>query len=86
MIKPTIGRVVWVYNRFGAISKDQPEPALICYVHSDSLINAAGFDANGFPYSATSLPLFQGLAGEGPTTPHAAWMPYQQAQAQKHSS
>ena len=84
MIKPSIGRVVWVYNRPGFGSTDQPEPALISYIWSDTLINVGGFDHDGQPFSATSLELFQGVAGEGPKDrPYAAWMPYQQAQAQK---
>ena len=35
MIKPTIGSVVLV-NRGNST---QPEPALICYVHSDTMIS-----------------------------------------------
>lgn len=86
MIKPSIGRVVWVYNRrHPTVAEVQPEPALICYVHSDEIINVAGFDAGGDPFKATSIRLFQGVAGSGPDYVHAAWMPYQQAQAAKHA-
>lgn len=85
MIKPSIGRVVWVYNRHGLTPQQtQPEPALICFVHSDSVINVAGFDCHGDPFKETSIELFQGEAGTGPEKIHAAWMPYQQAQAAKH--
>ena len=41
MIKPTIGRVVLV-TRDGVQS-----PALIAFVHGDTLINVGGFDAGG---------------------------------------
>lgn len=78
MIKPTIGRVVLV-NRG---QSNQPEPALITYVHNDRLINVGGFDCIGKPFSITSLQLLQ-----EDDTPfgsyYAEWMPYQKGQAAK---
>ena len=44
MITPTIGRVVW-FNE-GSGSK---EAAIVCYVHSDSMVNLVVFNANGEP-------------------------------------
>lgn len=80
MIKPTIGRVVLVVGRGGS---DQPEPALISYVHSDTCINVGGFDRNGSPFCWTSLYLDQ---GDTPRPEYAGvyaeWMPYQKQQAQ----
>lgn len=83
MIKPTIGRVVWFYPA-GHSSGQQPNAALITYVHSDTMINLAAFDANGVPSSQTSVFLYQGVAdSERPSSYFAEWMPYQQGQAAK---
>jgi hypothetical protein len=83
MIKPTIGRVVVVRNRQGAVGS-QDEPALVTYVHSDNCINVGGFNADGAPFSLTSLYFEQGDGS--PSQPHATWMPYQRAQAAKTES
>jgi hypothetical protein len=82
MIEPTIGRVVWVKGRPGAIAINEPEPALISYVHGNRCINVGGFDANGLPFSFTSLPLLQD-DDPSPDYAHALWMPFQKGQAQK---
>lgn len=82
LIKPTIGRVVLFYPA-GHSREAQPLPALITYVHSDTMINVGGFDQNGNPVAATSMQLVP--AGEPlPLTGSCAtWMPYQAAQAAK---
>lgn len=81
-ISPTVGRVVWLRNRHEAISREQPEVAFITYVHSDSCINVAGFNANGTPIAETSVLLVQD--GEpAPEHVYAEWMPYQKGQAAK---
>lgn len=83
MIRPTVGRVVLLNNRPG--NQGPAEAALIAFVHSDTCINVGGFDHNGHPMSATSVPLIQ--EGEPmPVPPHyegiyAEWMPYQKGQA-----
>lgn len=83
MIKPSIGRVVLVYSP----GTTQFCPALICYVHNDTLINVGGFDPNGDPFKFTSLELKQNNEGDvhpGPEAesgPFACWMPYQRAVA-----
>ena len=83
MIKPTIGRVVWYYPENAQLS-DQPFPALVCYVHSDEIINVAGFDANGLQFAKTSVPLIQDEAKyREQKNRFACWMPYQKAQAEK---
>lgn len=82
MITPTIGRVVLVH-RYGL--SDQPEPALICYVHNDRMINVGGFDRNGAPFAITSVCLLQD-GDQVPANsgwPYAEWMPYQKGQAAK---
>ncbi|OWY35285.1 hypothetical protein CEJ45_08410 [Herbaspirillum aquaticum] len=60
-------------------------PALISRVWNDRLINIGGFDADGKPFSATSVPLIQGDEPEGQELPqfYAEWMPYQKGQAAK---
>ena len=77
MIKPTIGRVVLVIR--GA--SDQAEPALICYVWNDRLINVGGFCCNGSPFALTSLRLLQDDDAAVTGQPYAQWMPYQKAVA-----
>lgn len=84
MIKPTIGRVVLVFNRLGSVDPANPEPALIARVWGDRLINVGGFDANGQPFSHTSLSLSQD--DDVYLGPHAQWMPYQKGQAIKHEA
>lgn len=85
MIKPTIGRVVWFQPAKQADQplRTQPYPALICYVHSDSLINVAYFNEGGTACSGTSVRLVQ----EGEDVPangyFTEWMPYQVGQAKK---
>lgn len=73
MIQPTVGRVVHYHD---PSLSDQPLDAHIAYVHSERLINIGGFDANGVPFSETSVTLVQ-PGDEVPDHPHATWMPYQ---------
>jgi hypothetical protein len=80
MIKPTIGRVVWVFRPLHTNDINQAEPAFVCYVWNDRMINVAGFDHNGQPFALTSLQLVQDDEPK-PEGNFAAWMPYQKAQA-----
>lgn len=86
MIKPTIGRVVWVH-RPETLDPGQPEAALVTYVWGNTCVNVGGFDKAGNPFSITSLYLDQ---GEGPrpdwVTAYAEWMPYQKGQAAKNEA
>lgn len=82
MITPTIGRVIWVFRPGDSVDVKQPEVGFITYIHSDRCINVAGFNANGTPFSLTSLTLVQ-LEDEKPEWNFAAWMPYQKGQAAK---
>ena len=85
MIKPTIGRVVLIHRIVGGQPvSPQPEPALVCYVHNDRLINVGGFDANGQPFARTSVQLLQdddAAPANIVTGAYAEWMPYQKAVA-----
>ncbi len=88
MIKPTIGRVVLftpsnnsVIPGFSTYQHDPSKPlqlaAIICYVHSDKMINVAAFDPNGVQHGFCSVTLIQ----DDDTPPeygyYAQWMPYQ---------
>lgn len=79
MIKPTVGRKVWIRNRPESISGAQPEDGTIVYVHNDTHINVGGRDAHGFAFSLTSMPLYQGQ-GDPPAGIYAEW-PYQVRQS-----
>lgn len=86
IISPTIGRVVLVHRFHPDLTpvSDQPEPALVTYVHSDRSINVGGFNACGTHFSLGSLTLVQ----EGDELPakgdsYASWMPYQLQAAAK---
>lgn len=89
MISPTVGRVVHYYPPKNCTSSlcvpadGSPLPALIARVWTDRCINIGGFDANGAPFSATSVNLLQ----DGDVIPelgnYACWMPYQKGQAAK---
>jgi hypothetical protein len=83
MIQPTIGRVVlFRYNK----DQVQPYPALVCYVHGDRMINVAGFDQNGTPFSQPSTPLLQDDDPVPENGLYAEWMPYQKEVAAKEAA
>jgi len=96
LIKPTIGRIVLV--RLAGINtippgshqehhpEIQPFPAMINFVHSDELINVAGFSQHGTPFSLNGVylvPAGNDLPVEGN---YAYWMPYQTKQAEAHAA
>jgi hypothetical protein len=83
MITPTIGRVVWYHP---AEPHDQPHPALVCHVWSDTCVNLAIFDANGNQYSMTSVLLVQDDNPVPSGGNYAEWMPYQKQQAAKEAA
>jgi len=60
----------------------QPEVGFVTYVFNDHMINVAGFNANGTPFSITSLTLVQDDEPK-PEGNFACWMPYQKGQAAK---
>lgn len=79
MIKPSIGRVVWYYDDD---NQTQPYPGIVCFVHSDNLIDLTIFDNAGKAQPRTNVFLYQG-EGEKPTRYYAEWMPFQKGQAAK---
>jgi hypothetical protein len=88
MIKPTIGRCVLYYPSIGQTSDVQHDPIIpfdahVVYVHSDRCINVAGFDHDGNPFSATSVPLLQDDDPKPEGGRYVTWMDYQKGQAAK---
>lgn len=86
MIKPTIGRVVWFFqNGVGrADEKRQPNAMLVAFVHEGGeLVNLGGFNSNGQPISACSVPLLQEESQYPVVEAFCCWMPYQIGQAAK---
>jgi hypothetical protein len=83
MIKPSIGRVVLYWDRSpDRPAQSQAHAALVSYVHSDTMVNLSVFDAEGHPFSKTSVRLLQDN-DEAPNGPYCEWMPYQKGQAAK---
>ena len=65
---PTVGRIVWVYKRVGnGLPDDGKEAAVICFVHSEKVVNVAGFDKTGAAFQIEYLSLEKGIAQ------HAGW-------------
>lgn len=88
MIQPTVGRVVLYHPAANsaaiyAAADGSPVPALIARVWNDRMINIGGFDANGNPFGATSVPLLQDDDAIPEGGNYACWMPYQKGQAAK---
>lgn len=85
MIKPTIGRVVWVHRANDDVHE---QPGIICHVHHDNLINVGGFDEEGNPFKAVNVWLQQ--EGEDVPTENrllwAEWMPFQIGQAKAQAA
>ena len=84
MISPTVGRIVLYYEngktQFDA--NEQPEAAMVAYVHSDTMVNLSVIDHNGGQFAATAVFLYQG-DGDRPQSAYAEWMAYQKGQAAK---
>jgi len=83
MIKPTIGRVVWVWQ---SETQTDPFPALITKVWGDNCVNVAGFNDGGTPFSQSSIYLVQEEDQQPKPNCRAEWMPYQVGQAAKHEA
>jgi hypothetical protein len=82
MIKPTVGRVVWFHEAFVPDQPEQPQAAIVTFVHSDACVNLVVFDKEGHASGRTSVFLRQ----EGKVAPSGMfceWMPYQKGQAAK---
>jgi hypothetical protein len=96
IIKPTVGRVVLLHVAAGAsfyfvpypgrppvIDTAQPCAATIAHVHSDRLVNVAAVDANGVPFSMTSVTLVQPGDDKPQVGSYCEWMPFQVTMASK---
>lgn len=82
MIKPTVGRVVWVSRPKQTIDPKQPEVGLITYVIDDRTIHVTGFNPYGQLFSLNPVSLLQDDDAK-PEGDFACWMPYQVGQAAK---
>jgi hypothetical protein len=79
MIKPTVGRVVWVW-REQSEDTTQPERADVVFVNGDHSVNVAGTSKSGYHFFIPDLLLLQpDDANQDPQWPYACWMPYQKA-------
>lgn len=77
MITPTVGRVVWYYEK--ALGSG-PLAAIIAGVHNSYWVNLMVLDVNGLSQSRTSVRLVQpdDEVQPGPDADgYATWMPYQ---------
>ncbi len=87
MINPTVGRVVHYHPHSNQAQADfaptQVCAALIAFVHSDTLVNLAVFDANGALQQRTHVPLIHDEENEQLPEDgnYATWMPYQKTVA-----
>lgn len=89
MIIPTVGRVVWFFEREPSRSEERGKPlaAIVSHVHSDRMVNLTVLDPNGLPFSRTSVDLIQQEDEAGAArglSMWCEWMPYQVGQAKKH--
>lgn len=88
LIKPTVGRVVWFYpdprsgdSGFQPPDNGKPLAAVIAYVHSDTMVNLAVFDANGVSHNRTSVYLVHDTDNNPYAGHYCTWMPFQRGQA-----
>lgn len=86
MIKPTIGRIVWYWptaaeRECRPTIYNQPLPAMVCGVWSDTCVNLSISDANGNHFGKTSVTLVQEGDARNTAGGYCEWMPYQLAQA-----
>lgn len=93
MIKPTIGRVLWIYrlvrNESSAqalLDLKQAEPAFVTYVHGDREVNVAGFTSVGDPFRSLNCVLLQDDDAKPDDRDFACWMPYQVNQAAENTA
>lgn len=86
-IEPTIGRIVW-YTPLEStnVLSDQPFAAQIVHVNDDGTINLAVFNHEGHPHARLNVRLYQEDDAVPDAGGYASWMPYQTAQAAKHST
>jgi len=62
MNKPTVGRIVHFHPVTPVGAKPAIHAAIICFVHTDSLVNLSVFDALGHTYARTSVCLIEDYA------------------------
>lgn len=93
MIKPSVGRVLWVHRLVkneshlqAALDPKQPEPAFVTYVHGDREVNLAGFTSVGDTFRSLNCSLLQDDDKKPDDRDFACWMPYQVGKAAEDSA
>lgn len=80
MIKPTVGRRVWLW--LGPHNDNaQPYDAGVAHVNKDGTINISYADEFGVMHAASSVKLLQEGDKAPPSGMYCEWMPYQQNKA-----
>lgn len=85
VISPSVGRIVHYFPHKGDTelhTEPGPLAAVVCKVHSDTLVNLTVFGPTGLRHGRVNVPLVQPDM-ELPEGAYAAWMPFQVGQAQK---
>jgi hypothetical protein len=86
-IIPTVGRVVLFWPDVHYLEKrpegEQPQAAIVTFVHGEECVNLAAHRHTGESYAQTSVRLQQSDSEPltDPRDPHATWMPFQLGQA-----
>lgn len=89
MQKPSLGRIVLYVAAAPAFSQDHvsvPWPAMITEVHSDAVVNIAGFEDKGRPFAVHNVPLLESADRPAVPAPFCYWPPREDvAKDKKHS-
>lgn len=82
MIKPTVGRVVWFYDKLAKVGDERA--AIIACVHGDRCVSLTVFERDGTTRAETSVLLLQPRESiPYGSEDYCCWMPYQIGQAAK---
>lgn len=87
IISPTIGRIVWFWAKGSdaLVEGNQPEAAMVTYVHTDRMVNLMVIDHSGsLVRGVKSVELAQPEDTRPTDGCFCEWMPYQVGQAAKH--
>jgi hypothetical protein len=79
---PTIGSMVWYRPSQSPKTPETRCAAIICYVHSDTVVNLAVFTQNGVLVPMRDITLVQ--PGEPCAPGECEWMPYQIKQKERN--
>jgi hypothetical protein len=87
MIKPTVGRVVLFWRDLERrVDGEQPEAAMVTFVHDDRLVNLVVHSHDGESWGQTHVQLLQDDDAPPARNHFAEWMPWQLGQAKRHEA